>query len=321
MGDRHIRRGPARAVSLLTGLAALASALLLGGAPPAPAYPPCFGAASRGLGRACHNDGLGMTVIPTPEEALIMPNSPCRPIVTTLTACSFAVQPERARSQAVLLGDSHAWQWRAALQVALDRLHWEGISLTRSSCPYTARMTHLPEPKRWECWEWTHAVPRWFAQHPEVSTVFVSDHPGAVARETGQSLVRAQMAGYIEAWRALPRTVKHIVLIRDTPKARENTLACVEAALSARQNAGLKCSLQRHNSLKVDPEVLAANQLHSRRVQVIDLTRFFCDWHRCYPVIGGALVFRDPDHITPVYAATLGPYLLHELGLLMRSWR
>ncbi len=75
-----------------------------------------------------------------------------------------------------------------------------------------------------------------------------------------------------------------------------------------------------HWSLKDDPEVLAAHQLRSARVQVIDLTRFFCDWHLCYPVVGGALVYRDADHLTRVYAATLGPYLLHQLGQLMRSW-
>jgi hypothetical protein len=56
-------------------------------------------------------------------------------------------------------------------------------------------------------------------------------------------------------------------------------------------------------------------------VQLIDLTRLFCDRHRCYPVVGGALVYRDAEHLTPVYAATLGPFLLHELGRLMRSWR
>jgi hypothetical protein len=318
MGDRHIRRGPAQAGVLL---AALASLLLLWATAAAPAYPPCFGAASRGQGHVCRNRGLALTVIPTPEEALIMPNSPCEPIVTTITACSFAEQPEHARAEAALLGDSHAWQWRAAVGVALDRLHWEGISVTRSSCPYTARMTHLRQPKRQECWVWVHQVPAWFDQHPQISTVFVSDHPGSVARRRGESFVRAQIAGLIGAWRALPRTVKHIVVIRDTPKGRETTLACVESALAAHDNPALKCSLPRRTALKDDPDVLAANELHSPRVQVIDLTRFFCDSRRCYPVVGGALVFRDADHITPVYAATLGPYLLHQLGQLMRSWR
>ncbi len=320
MGDRHIRRRSARAGVALIGLALLAT-LLLGASGAAAGYPACFGAASRGLGPICHNRGLAMTVIPTPEEALIMPNSPCKPIETTISACNFGVPAARARGQAALLGDSHAWQWRAAVEVALDRLGWEGFSTTRPSCPFTARMTRLPQPKRRECWAWAHAVPHWFAQHPQISTVFVSDHPGAVARARGQSLVRAQIAGYLQAWRWLPRSVRHIVVIRDTPKAQETTLACVEAALAARQNADRRCSLRRSGALVADPEVLAADQLRSPRVQVIDLTRFFCDWRRCYPVVGGALVFRDADHITPVYAATLGPYLLHQLGQLMRSWR
>jgi len=67
--------------------------------------------------------------------------------------------------------------------------------------------------------------------------------------------------------------------------------------------------------------VVAAEQLHSRRVQVIDLTRFFCDFQLCYPVVGGALVYRNPDHLTATFATTAGPYLLQSLGQLMKTWR
>jgi hypothetical protein len=47
-------------------------------------------------------------------------------------------------------------------------------------------------------------------------------------------------------------------------------------------------------------------------VRVADLTHYFCDT-RCYPVIGGALVHKDIDHITAVYSTTLGPYLLRQV--------
>jgi hypothetical protein len=46
------------------------------------------------------------------------------------------------------------------------------------------------------------------------------------------------------------------------------------------------------------------------RVQAVDLTRLFCDERSCYPVIGGALVVRDNTHLTGVFSATLGPFLL-----------
>jgi len=36
---------------------------------------------------------------------------------------------------------------------------------------------------------------------------------------------------------------------------------------------------------------------------------FICDARWCYPVVGGALVFKDRNHLTEVFARTLGPYL------------
>jgi hypothetical protein len=47
------------------------------------------------------------------------------------------------------------------------------------------------------------------------------------------------------------------------------------------------------------------------------MTRFMCDRDRCYPVIGGALVYKDQHHLTSVYATTLGPYLLRKVNRLV----
>jgi hypothetical protein len=55
-------------------------------------------------------------------------------------------------------------------------------------------------------------------------------------------------------------------------------------------------------------------------VQSIDMTRFFCDKRRCYSVIGGALVYKNIDHLTDVYATTLGPFLLQRVDDLVDGW-
>jgi hypothetical protein len=44
-------------------------------------------------------------------------------------------------------------------------------------------------------------------------------------------------------------------------------------------------------------------------VRLLDFTHFFCGRRLCWPVIGGALVFKDGHHITRVYSGTLGPYV------------
>ena len=56
-------------------------------------------------------------------------------------------------------------------------------------------------------------------------------------------------------------------------------------------------------------------------MSVFDMTKFFCDRHRCFPVIGGALVHKDTDHLTTTYSQTLGPFLLKRIDALLRAKR
>jgi hypothetical protein len=55
-------------------------------------------------------------------------------------------------------------------------------------------------------------------------------------------------------------------------------------------------------------------------VRTIDMTRFFCDRGPCYPVIGGALVLRDQNHMTEAFSRTLGPYLQRKIDALWATW-
>lgn len=280
----------------------------------------CFGAAARNAAHPCANAEQSLAVIPTPSEAQIVPNAPCSPIDVSLNVCGFGVPAARARGTIGLVGNSHAGHWRAALEVVARGLDWHGISITRSSCPFMQATIDLSEPKRSECREWHQGVIEWFYRHPEVSTVFVSDQPTPPVPRRGQSVLAAQIGGYIAAWHELPATIRHIIVIRDNPYANGATLACVQQAIERRQPAGLRCALPRSRAVKPDPAALAAYRLRSPRVRVIDLTRLFCDSSLCYPVIGGALVYRDPDHLTRVFAATLGPSLRHEVGRLLKAW-
>jgi hypothetical protein len=107
--------------------------------------------------------------------------------------------------------------------------------------------------------------------------------------------------------------VKAVTVIRDTPKMRGNTDTCVQNAIAAHRQAATACARPRGEALDRDPAVLAARR-HPPRVRVVDLTPFFCDSRRCFPVIGGVLVYKDSTHLTSVFGKTLGPYLLRALG-------
>jgi hypothetical protein len=91
---------------------------------------------------------------------------------------------------------------------------------------------------------------------------------------------------------------------------------CVQRAIEQGMRADLACAEPRRAALDPDPATTAAARMRSPRVQTVDLTRFFCDARRCYPVIGGALVCRDQNHLTAVFSTTLGPFLLRAVDRL-----
>jgi hypothetical protein len=224
------------------------------------------------------------------------------------------VAPGKALATVALVGDSHAGHWRAALDRIARHRRWQGVSLTMTGCLFSTVAKALPEPRRSWCRRWKGRVLAWFSEHPHVNTVFVSQIAGSASVAVGRrDRFGAAVQGYIRMWRALPASVRHVVVIRDTPRVRGNTGACVQRAMARRRPAGVVCSVPRRTALVADPAAAAAERLDSARVRRVDLTRYICGPARCWPVVGGALVFSDESHLTRTFARSLAPYLGREL--------
>ncbi len=280
----------------------------------------CFGAASRDSHKICRNPKLARAVVPTPDNAVLTPNIPCTPLkqVGLVIPCEFGVPAPDARSTVALIGDSHAAHWRAALEIVSQNTKWRGVSITRSGCPYTRATARLdPASRRQSCVRWNREVPRWLAANPAISTVFVVAHydSGIVVKNPANQF-KAKMSGYARAWQALPKSVKRVIVIRDTPRSTPDTLNCVRAAMAKRKNAGRTCALSRSAALDRDAAASAASRNRAKRVKLIDMTSFFCSSRQCFPVVGGALVYKDISHLTDVFASSLGPYLLRKVRSL-----
>jgi peptidoglycan/LPS O-acetylase OafA/YrhL len=275
-------------------------------------HPACFAAAARDPERPCRNPKLRLSVVPSPLEAHKQRNAPCPPLEQTglLYVCGFGTPPKQASTTVALVGDSHAAHWRAAIDRVARGHHWTGVSISHSGCPLSKATKNLPEPRRTQCVQWNRQVLRWFARHPEVTTVFVSAiSGGAGVIAPGRNQLVAQRDGYVRAWKALPPSVKHIIVLHDTPKVLGDTDSCVQRALEGHRRADLACRVPRRSALSQDSAAGAARRLDSPRVSVADLTPFFCDRTYCPPVIGGALVYKDQNHMTETYAASLAPYI------------
>ena len=287
------------------------------GAPVARSVPSCFGAASRDPLIPCRNAHLKRAVVPTPSVAQITPNAPCTPgaRVGLLHPCAFGVPEDKATATFAALGDSHEEHFRAALQVLADAKGWLGLSIAQTGCPFSRAIKQIPLPSRLECVRWNQELVDWFRVHPEVSTVFVAQKTSSrhVIGPAGRSAFDAKVNGYVRAWNTLPPSVSHIVVIRDTPEIAPTTLACVTHAIRKGIAAGPACAVSRRWALRRDPAAVAAERLGSPRVRLVDLSQFICGRRLCYPVVGGALVYKDTHHLTQVFAATLGPFILRQI--------
>jgi len=258
----------------------------------------------------CHDKRLRYMVRPRPSIAQITPNAPCTRVKTfgLVHPCAFGFPRRTAVARIALIGDSHASHWRAALDVAAQARHWYGLSVSNGVCPVSALVYNVrPEETVEHCRSWHRSVLTWLRRRPQITTVFQSQIVNHALP------FRAQVQGYLDVWKAFPRTVRHIVVIRDDPKTHWWTARCVMRARAAHRRPGIACAEARAWALPPDPVAAAARAAHSRRIRIIDLTHFMCGRRRCFPVVGGALVHKDPSHLTRVFATTLGPYLLRRL--------
>ena len=304
----------ARAVRA-AGLAFVA-ALVAVGAAGAGLPSPCIGAAARDANHRC-TPNLTRTVSPKQGDIRLAPTTAgCRPTRQPPDVCAFGAPARRAKAAIALVGDSHALHWRAALEGVAAARRWRGYSLTTAGCPFSAAVEYLPEGLRETCVEWYAEARAWFAAHPEVSTVVVSQTnkiPVAAPRRTEAQIKRA---GYARAWSTLPRTVRRVVVLRDVPDPADDTFRCVDRALTTGiPRLGLACPTPRAEALGADPAYTTARALKSRRYRAIDLSNLFCTPKRCYPVIGGVQVYADVfGHVTAAYMKTVAPYLLRRLA-------
>ena len=279
--------------------------------------PPCLGAAARDPLRPCTNPATATTITPDLDElephALDLGSAGCDPTIVP-GACVFGVPDDQATRHIAIVGDSHTVHWRAALALVAQVERWRGYSFTGTGCFFsTAAIAFRPD-----CAEYLAAITGWFKDHPEVDTVFVTSNADTpVAIPAGETNASFKIAGFQAAFKALPKTVEHVVVLRDTPASTQQTFECMSRAQTAGRRPGISCPLARETALREDLAVQAAQQLDAPRYASIDMTQYFCGRRDCYPVIGGVRVNADIfGHLTATYMRSLGPYLLRAVRRL-----
>lgn len=320
------------------GVRLMAAALLaLLASAPAPASaaaatPSCYGAAARDRTEPCRNPALRLAVQPRGSIAALMPNQPCTPIsiegdytdrsTGPLIPCVFGAAQPFSRRVVALVGDSHAMALRAAVQGMAEKRGWVAVDLTRSGCPFSFATRELDDRKeRIGCRRFNRRVVDWLERHSPVDTIFSIGAAGGseVRAPRGTSQFEARLAGYQRAWAALPDSVEHIIAVRDAPRMDrpQHIAGCIRRAQKAKTPPGPACAQPRETSLLRDAATWAAKRLADPRYRAIDLSDLMCDETRCFPVVGGVLVFKDGHHLTRAFSSTLAPMLTRRVARVL----
>jgi hypothetical protein len=213
----------------------------------------------------------------------------------------------------VLFGDSHAAQWHPALQEMARQRGWRLVSLTKTACPAVDRRLgnrRLGRAYR-ECDAWRRdALREVRALRPDLVVVASSSaydlSPVEWTRGTERILA------------SLTRSAGTVALLRDTPNPGFDVAACV-----ARSTWGL--GALRDLECDAEPDGTADGGMYQalhraaaryRNAYVVDTWPHVCPQSPCSMYRDGVLLFRDGDHLTAEFSATLSEELASQLKAL-----
>lgn len=318
-GWKVLTSRPAR-VTLWSSLAAM---LVVGGtagiawAVNAPAYtdgvraiqelredpPECFGAAVV-LDAGCGGTDFGDTILPAPgfagvdrpaDEQCFVQLNDARPV-----SCEFGSDAADA-PRVALIGDSHAYQLLSTFQRMADENGWHLTTYFKGACPWNTTPLSTPGAFGEACTQWREGVTDALAD-ADLDAVFTAAIATTPYSSSGyDSSYDAAVAGYQDAWSEVLDRGIPVITVVDNPVWETDPNKCL------RTRAMSECDGPRSELLVADDPLRgAASGLAG--VTLLDFTDVFCGAEVCMPVVGGANVYRDQDHLTVSFVDTLAPW-------------
>lgn len=207
----------------------------------------------------------------------------------------------------VVLGDSHAEHWYAALDIAGRERGWKFVSLTKSGCP---TISVVVERSR-NCSEWRADVPSALRKLGVIDAVIVSNAQfyltglqGVDGKPPSREEVLASWAeGSVEAYSELLKISNQVIRLGDTPNPGNDVPDCLSSNLSAPE----KCAIDLNPSLLLNRELIAAERSQAPPgVAFINVAGLVCPTDPC-PVVdaNGRIKYRDKGHLTGTFSASL----------------
>ncbi|MER7558320.1 acyltransferase family protein [Nocardioides sp. NPDC126508] len=230
--------------------------------------------------------------------------------------------PSRGYTRRLLaIGDSHNHQLVPAYREIAERRGWRIDVASRAGCHWNARdRVGSPQTTVDLCREWKSQLAAYLEAEPGIDA-YVVIHSSQIAVEAhdGERPGEALSNGLAEAWASRPDPSVPVIAIRDSPIFEGSTTRFARVVQPCIDDAGLDaestCARDRHAAVRHDGTARATRL--TPNAHRIDLTDYFCEAETCSPVVGSLQVYQDGFHISPLYAATLAPYLGDRIAAIL----
>lgn len=220
-------------------------------------------------------------------------------------ACEQTTGPEKPNRKILILGNSHAEQWMAALKPVAKKHKWQLYAVLKGGCVYALPGSGLTE----SCEKFNSAVDDYVKQHkPDaIFTVATAASPSSPAEQLApgfEQLARNYTAAGIE-----------VVGIRDNPRFSFNMAEC---AIS-KGAEDPSCNPARETVL---PETPAFSHLTGRisGLSLLDMSDSLCTKKACPAQVGNMYVYLDNHHLTATYSASMAEAMEERL-LKATGWQ
>ena len=265
--------------------------------------PECFGAAAA-LDASCADVDFGDTILPAPgfagmdrpgDEQCFVQLTDARPV-----SCTFGSDdPEAPR--VALIGDSHAYQLLPTFERMAEENGWQLVTWFKGACPWNTTPLSTPGAVGAACTEWRESVQN-AIDETELDAGFTAAIATTPYSSDGyDSAYDAAVAGYRDAWSTVTDRGIPVITVVDNPVWETDPNKCL------RTRDVSECDGLRSDVLVADDPLRdAASGLDS--VTLLDFTDAFCGAEVCSPVVGGANIYRDQDHLTVTFVNSLAPW-------------
>jgi len=219
-------------------------------------------------------------------------------------SCKQIGPSEGAAKTIVVLGDSHAMQWSAALRPIALANDWHVITILKMGCRYGAE-----DPERSEdCNTFNQAAGEYVMERLPDAVFTVA----SVTKESRPDEVLA--GGYDDGVRGFAEAGISVLAMRDNPRFEFDMFKCLEANELSTE----ACHVPR-SQLLAEVSPLAGLEERIPGVRTLDMSDQFCFEDACPGIIGNVIVYKDHDHLNRTYMETTS-HVLAERILEATGW-